>query len=82
LGGSGGLESAAAARAAIASAQEELESVSSSALGALVGELGMNVCESKLLGKFDDTGRSIATCGGKVKGIESILRFGGVRKKL
>jgi hypothetical protein len=71
-----GVESAAAARAAIAAAQDELES---SLLGALVCKLRMDVCDSELPGEVDNTGCAMGKCDGNVTGIDAI-RLGEVRK--
>lgn len=54
-----GVESAAAARAAIAAAQDELDR---SLVGALVCKLGMDVCESELPGEVDSTGCAMGKC--------------------
>ena len=73
-----GVESAAAAWAAIAiaAAQDELESVSvaGSLPGALVCKLGMDVCESELPGEVDvdDTGWPMVKCDGNGTGIDAI----------
>lgn len=80
-----GVESAAAARAAIAiaAAQDELERmlVAGSLLGALVCKLGMDVCESELPGELDvdNTGWAMVKCDGIATGIDAI-RPGEVRK--
>jgi hypothetical protein len=80
-----GVESAAAARVAIAiaAAQDELERilVAGSLLGALVCKLGMDVCESELPGEVDvdDPGWAMIECDGNGTGIDDI-RLGEVRK--
>jgi hypothetical protein len=78
-----GVESAAAARAAIADAQDELERmpVADSLPGALVCKLGMDVCESELPGEVevDDAGWALVKCDGNGIGIDAI-RLGEVRK--
>jgi len=80
-----GVESAAAAWAAIAiaAAQDELERmpVAGSLLGALVRKQGMDVCESELPGDVDadDTGWAMVKCDGSGTGIDAI-RLGEVRK--
>ena len=80
-----GVESAAAARAAIAiaAAQDELERTPlvNSLLGALVCKLGMDVCESELPGEVDvdDTGWVTVKCDDNGTGIDAI-RLGEVRK--
>jgi hypothetical protein len=46
-----------------------------------VSEPAVDVCESTLLRRLDDTGSAMASCDdGKEKGIEEILRVGAVRK--
>jgi hypothetical protein len=73
-----GVESAAAARAAIAAAQDELERLpmAGSLLGTLVCKLGMDVCESKLPGEVDNTGWAMVICDGNVTGIDATRRLG------
>jgi len=73
-----GVESAAAAWAAIAiaAAQDELEgmSVAGSWFGALVCKLGMDVCESELPGEVDvdNTGWAMVKCDGNGTGIGAV----------
>jgi hypothetical protein len=77
-----GVESAAAARAAIAAAQDELERIPvAGSLGALVCKLGMDVCESELPGEVDvdNTGWAMVRCDCNGAGIDAI-RLGEVRK--
>jgi hypothetical protein len=76
-----GVDSAAAAWAAIAAAHDELERMpaADSLPGTLICKLLMDVCESELPGEDDDTDWAIVKCDGNGTGIDAIW-LGEVRK--